>query len=168
MATSPTDRLRATLFGFGAPDPNMRVSDAERAEVADRLAHHFSDGRLDQAEFDERVSRAMAAKTFGDFQGLFDDLPNLAGDPSDAPADTPAGSPFSAPNATGTPSPAACYGLRRHRRGPLRAVLLAVLVIVAANIAWHAVTGWIFPGLWLVFLVAIIVMVSGNGRRHRN
>jgi Domain of unknown function (DUF1707) len=169
MATSPTDRLRATLFGFGSPDPNMRVSDAERTEVADRLARHYSDGRLDQAEFDERVSRAMAAKTFGDFQGLFDDLPNLAGDtPSDTPADTPAGSPFGTPSAPGTPSPATCYRLRRHRRGPLRAVLTAVLVIVAANIAWHAVTGWIFPGLWLVFLVAIILIVSRNGRRHTN
>jgi Domain of unknown function (DUF1707) len=167
MATSPTDRLRATLFGSGSPDPSVRVSDAERAEVADRLARHFSDGRLDQAEFDERVSRAMAAKTFGDFQGLFDDLPNLAGDtPSDTPGDTPAGSSFSTPKDPWTPSPSAYYGVRRHRRGPLRAVLTAVLVIVAANIAWHAVTGWIWPGLWLVFLVAIVVIVSRNGRRH--
>jgi hypothetical protein len=166
MATSPTDRLRATLFGSGSPDPNMRVSDAERTEVADRLARHYSDGRLDQAEFDERVSRAMAAKTFGDFQGLFDDLPDLAGDtPSDTPGDIPAGSPFDMPKTPGTPSPAACYGLRRHRRGPLRAVLTAVLVIVAANIAWHVMTGWMWPGLWLVFLIAIIVIAT-NGRRH--
>ena len=166
MAPSPTDRLRATLFGSGSPDPSMRVSDAERAEVADQLARHYSDGRLDQAEFDERVSRAMAAKTFGDLQGLFDDLPHLGGETAaDTPGEKPAGSPFGTPN-PGTPSPAACYGLRRHRRGPVRAVLTAVLVIVAANIAWHAVTGWVWPGLWLVFLIAIIVIATRNGRRH--
>ena len=53
----------------------MRVSDAERAEVADRLSQHFGDGRLDEAEFHERVDRAMKAKTRADFAGLFDDLP---------------------------------------------------------------------------------------------
>ena len=57
-------------------DQHLRVSDAERNAVAERLATHYSDGRLDQAEFDERVSRAMAAKTRGDLDGLFDDLPD--------------------------------------------------------------------------------------------
>src|SRR5258708_25001421 len=54
---------------------DLRVSDAERAEVADRLAKHYSEGRLDQAEFDERVDQAMRAKTRSDLSGLFDDLP---------------------------------------------------------------------------------------------
>ncbi len=36
-------------------DEHLRVSDAERQAVTDRLAEHFGDGRLDQAEFDERV-----------------------------------------------------------------------------------------------------------------
>jgi hypothetical protein len=54
----------------------MRVSDAERADVADRLSKHYSDGRLDQAEFNERLDRAMQAKTRGDLSGLFSDLPN--------------------------------------------------------------------------------------------
>ena len=158
MAPSPADRLRATLFGAGSPDPAMRISDADRAEVTDLLARHYGEGRLDQAEFDERVSRAMAAKTFGDFRGLFDDLPPLAGD---APSNTPGGSP----RAAGTPSPASCHGLRLHQGRPLRAVLAAVLVIVAA-IAWHTVAGWAWPGLWIVFLAAVFVMVSRN-RRHQ-
>jgi hypothetical protein len=59
-------------------DPQMRISDAERAEVADRLSKHYSDGRLDQAEFNERLDRAMKAKTRADLSGLFADLP--AGD----------------------------------------------------------------------------------------
>jgi len=50
-------------------DQHIRVSDAERNAVAERLAAHYGDGRLDQAEFDERVSRAMTAKTRGDLDG---------------------------------------------------------------------------------------------------
>ena len=62
-------------FAGPAQDQHMRVSDAERQAVADRLAEHFSSGRLDQAEFDDRVGRAMSAKTRADLNGLFDDLP---------------------------------------------------------------------------------------------
>ena len=56
-------------------DPNMRVSHAERTEVADRLSKHYGDGRLDEEEFNERLDRAMKAKTQSDLDGLFDDLP---------------------------------------------------------------------------------------------
>jgi Flp pilus assembly protein TadB len=57
------------------PDLGMRVSDADRSEVADRLARHFGDGRLDQAEFDQRLDQAMRAKTRADLVGLLADLP---------------------------------------------------------------------------------------------
>jgi GntR family transcriptional regulator len=53
---------------------HLRVSDAEREAVADRLAEHFAAGRLDQDEFDDRVGRAMSAKTRADLSGLFADL----------------------------------------------------------------------------------------------
>ena len=56
-------------------DQHIRVSDAERNAVAELLGQHYADGLLDQAEFDERVGRTMAAKTRGDLSGLFDDLP---------------------------------------------------------------------------------------------
>ena len=62
-------------FRYGYTDQHVRVSDAERTEVADRLAGHFGEGRLNQAEFDERVAQAMNAKIRGDLCGLFDDLP---------------------------------------------------------------------------------------------
>jgi len=55
-------------------DQHLRVSDAEREAVTDRLAEHFAAGRLDQAEFDDRVGRAMSAKTRADLSGLFVDL----------------------------------------------------------------------------------------------
>jgi GntR family transcriptional regulator len=55
-------------------DQHLRVSDAEREAVAGRLAEHFAAGRLDRAEFDDRVRRAMSAKTRGNLRGLFADL----------------------------------------------------------------------------------------------
>ena len=55
-------------------DQHLRVSDAEREAAAGRLAEHFAAGRLDQAEFDDRVRRALNAKTRGDLRGLFADL----------------------------------------------------------------------------------------------
>jgi hypothetical protein len=66
-----------TRLPFPLHNPDLRVSDAERTEVAERLGHHYSDGRLNQDEFNERVERAMGAKTQSDLTGLFDDLPSL-------------------------------------------------------------------------------------------
>jgi uncharacterized protein DUF1707 len=66
----------------GTPDAGIRASDAERNEVSERLSRHFTDGRLDQAEFQLRLSRAMGATTRGDLAGLFDDLPRLTDDPA--------------------------------------------------------------------------------------
>ncbi len=60
-----------------ARDADLRASDAERTEVADRLSRHFADGRLDQVEFKARLDRAMGATIRGDLVGLFDDLPPL-------------------------------------------------------------------------------------------
>jgi hypothetical protein len=57
------------------PAADMRVGDAERADIADRLAGHFSDGRLDEAEFSERLDKAMRATTMADLSGLLADLP---------------------------------------------------------------------------------------------
>ena len=71
----PWGRGFGPFFGGPYSDQHIRVSDAERQAVADRLAEHFSSGRLDQAEFDERVGRAMGAKTQADLNGLFADLP---------------------------------------------------------------------------------------------
>jgi hypothetical protein len=123
-------------FTGPASDQHMRVSDAERQAVADRLAEHFSSGRLDQAEFDDRVGRAMSAKTRADLNGLFDDLPETG-----APAATDPTDP------TGQP--------RRRHRHP---ILLAALHVFVANAASHVVG----PLLWIGFLVAIVLFATGT------
>ncbi|HYY19773.1 MAG TPA: DUF1707 domain-containing protein, partial [Streptosporangiaceae bacterium] len=71
-------RTPAWLLGQGPAPADLRVSDAERQAVADALSQHFGEGRLDQAEFDERLSQAMNAKTYRDLDGLLTDLPPTA------------------------------------------------------------------------------------------
>ena len=56
-------------------NPDLRVSDAERDAVVTALGEHFGQGRLDQAEFDERVTKALSARTGRDLGGLLADLP---------------------------------------------------------------------------------------------
>ncbi|WFE25114.1 DUF1707 domain-containing protein [Solwaraspora sp. WMMD791] len=56
----------------------MRASDADREAVAERLRTALNEGRLDLAEFDERLQRVYAAKTYGDLGGLLTDLPPVA------------------------------------------------------------------------------------------
>src|SRR5262245_66303288 len=56
--------------------PDLRVSDAERDAVVTELGEHFGHGRLDQAEFDERVTKALSAGSGRDLRGLLADLPS--------------------------------------------------------------------------------------------
>jgi hypothetical protein len=53
----------------------MRAGDGERQAVADQLKAALDEGRLDLTEYDERLQRTYAAKTYGDLDGLLDDLP---------------------------------------------------------------------------------------------
>ena len=76
--STPVTALRpggAALRPASWPGSEMRIGDAERSAIADRLARHFSEGRLDAAEFNERLDRAMQAKTMADLTGLLADLP---------------------------------------------------------------------------------------------
>jgi Domain of unknown function (DUF1707) len=55
----------------------MRVSDAERTDVANTLIRHYADGRLDEEEYNERLAKANTAKTRADLAPLLTDLPPL-------------------------------------------------------------------------------------------
>ena len=57
------------------PQPHLRAADTDRTAVADVLGRHMSAGRLTLEEFDERLTRAYAAKTFGELAELTADLP---------------------------------------------------------------------------------------------
>ena len=53
----------------------MRAADGDRQAVADALRTALDEGRLDLHEYDERLRRAYAAKTYGELDGLLADLP---------------------------------------------------------------------------------------------
>jgi hypothetical protein len=53
----------------------MRAADRDRQTVADRLKTALDEGRLDLHEYDERLQRAYAAKTYGELEALLTDLP---------------------------------------------------------------------------------------------
>jgi uncharacterized Tic20 family protein len=69
---------------YPVPPSAMRVSDAEREPVVDRLQHAFAEGRLDKDELDLRLHLAMTATTRADLDAVLRDL-----DP--APVPPPAG-----------------------------------------------------------------------------
>lgn len=53
----------------------MRIGDSEREQVCRALSDHFTAGRLSGDEFDERVERAVQARTDGELCHLLADLP---------------------------------------------------------------------------------------------
>ena len=55
---------------YDAEHDALLVSDAERDEVCRRLSTAFSEGRLTSPELDERTSRALAARTYGDLEDV--------------------------------------------------------------------------------------------------
>jgi uncharacterized protein DUF1707 len=87
---------------------SIRVSDSDRG-VADQLAREFATGRLNRAEFDARLDRALTATTRAELDVMFD-LPPAA--------------------VNGRPRP-----LERYRR-PL---MLAVLPFALSVIGWFAI-----------------------------
>jgi hypothetical protein len=60
----------------------IRAADADRQQVAERLRAALDEGRLDIAEYDDRLQQTYAAKTYGELERLTTDLP--------APGTTPA------------------------------------------------------------------------------
>jgi Domain of unknown function (DUF1707) len=84
---------------YGGP-PSLRASNQERDGVVTRLQDAFAEGRLDDAEFDERMRAALGAKTHADLDALLADLPGRAPNPAGTVA---AGTVAAARPAAGSP-----------------------------------------------------------------
>ena len=119
-------------------DADLRASDDERNEVADKLSRHYADGRLDQTEFEARLDRAMGATTRGDLDGLFDDLPRLVTEPVSPP---------------------------RHRRRLVPFIIILVLIAVAAGSTASVVH---VPWLLLVVIALFLWSRAGWRHRSRH
>lgn len=161
--------LRTRGYGVRqrAADATMRVSDAERAEVADQLAQHYGDGRLDQAELDERLGQAMSAKTHADLAGLTADLPHLE-------ARQPGGRQ---PSVHGSGAQPPAPRARPGRPWP-RLLAIVALILVAATVWPGLVHGfwlpwgwfggfWFGPAWWLWIALLVFCWLRFGPRRHR-
>jgi hypothetical protein len=55
--------------------PSMRAASADRERAVDVLKAGFAEGRLTQDEYNDRMGRAYAARTYGELAALTADLP---------------------------------------------------------------------------------------------
>jgi hypothetical protein len=122
---------------------SLRASDADRDAVAERLRQAAVEGRLDADELEQRLHRALRAKTYGDLDGLLGDLPAR---------------PVKWERPRRAVGPAAGFALVMVLRSVVAlAILGVVLVAAAATFAW-----------WMIGLVVFLVLRSGHScRGHR-
>lgn len=138
-----------------------RIGDAERDRAVEALQTHMAEGRLDRDEFDERLNRALAARTAADLQPLFEDLPEprpgtgLATTPAYHPPPWNQNTPAAGASPAVVPEPAVPVG----RPTPLAANIVLALVWPAAVLLCIA-TGW---ENWWWFIVA--AMIAGVVKR---
>jgi hypothetical protein len=71
----PIQQDRSLRVSDQEQDRSLRVSDRERDEVTTQLRDHAAEGRLSPEELDERVERALAARTGADLDAVLADLP---------------------------------------------------------------------------------------------
>ncbi len=95
------------------PAGDLRISDADRDAALAELSEHFH-GRLTSDELDERIGRAIRARTGQDLADLMADLPA---------ARRPGGGSGIRPGAGAAPA---------SRRTPATAVIIIVVVVAAA------------------------------------
>jgi hypothetical protein len=117
---------------------DMRASDSDRDAVVSDLSEHFQAGRLTAGEFDQRMGRALAARTWGELRNLLADLP----------------APSLAPQA---PAARSCGAQPWPRPGRFAPPLIAVLVGIGTTIAVVVnVTHGRWGFLWLLLPVLMI------------
>ena len=120
-------------------DPQVRISDSDRERAMADLAMHYTDGRLEHEEYDERLDAVWTARTRADLAVLFADLPRAPIPPVRASRPVKAGP----------------QGGSRRTRVPLLPVLA---LLIAASILLEA------PVWLLVF--PLMFWRSRHGGRH--
>lgn len=131
--------------------PGLRIGDAERERAQAALGDHYAAGRLDHAEYTERLDAIWTARTHADLAPLFADLPG-----PDA---------VSAPRAWSTPADRGVPAYRRRRRGV--PVPVAVLLVVLAAVVVTAHLPLVLLGLAAWFLLVRGGCASAPGRAPR-
>jgi hypothetical protein len=145
------------------PDPQLRAADSDREAVAASLGRALSEGRLTVEEYEERLAKAYAARTYGDLGGLTADLPKAGA--GHVPA----------PKATRPPQRGGACGPAPWMRGGLRAMWapwITVAVIVTAIWLATSISSGAFQPFWPVWVVvpwgAVLLArtITGDQRRR--
>ncbi|MEU4218007.1 DUF1707 domain-containing protein [Actinoplanes sp. NPDC026623] len=136
----------------------MRAGDSERQAVADQLKAALDEGRLDLHEYDERLQRAYAAKTYADLDGLVTDLPGTI------PAQRSRVEPVQAPSAA--------PGAREPRKAGVRpyvssygALVLVCVVIWGMSCLSSGELVYFWPG-WMLIPLLLGLLGRFNGRNR--
>jgi hypothetical protein len=137
----------------------MRAGDTDRKAVADQLKSALDEGRLDLSEYDERLQKTYAAKTFADLDGLLDDLPGTV---------PPQQSQVQPATAPGSPASAAAPGRSTANQvarwvGPYGGVITICVAIwaITSLSAGHFVYFW---PVWM--LIPLVLGVTGQWFGH--
>lgn len=133
------------------PAPNrMRAADSDRERVAEQLRSAHAEGRLDLAEYDQRVQQAWAARTYGELEVLTADLPQPR------------------PQAPAIPQEGRSSGQHQHRG---RAAVAAWASASAINLAIWAIVSlttlsWVYPWwVWVAGPWGAMLLASRLSRR---
>jgi hypothetical protein len=156
------------------PEPHLRASDADRAAVATVLGSHMSAGRLTVAEYDERLTRAYAARTYGELAELTTDLPAAPSAAAQRPADATGAWP-AVPTAPaqqvarhGVPACGSWGGAAGLRAAWLSWASTAAIVLTVWLVSMLASGDWVYP--WPVWVIgpwgAVLLAQSATGRGH--
>ncbi|PKK15009.1 DUF1707 and DUF4870 domain-containing protein [Thermomonospora sp. CIF 1] len=171
------------MNGGGYATTALRVSDAEREPVLERLKDAYAEGRLDHAEFELRMHLAMTAKTRADLAAVMAGL--------ERPVPEPASGGVPGKTAPGPPD-----GRQRllaalaHGSGavpliipPLAVMLLAgagapyarrqaaeavnfQLTLLLVTIVTFGLGGIVYTVSWVVALVAAVAALGGLDFRY--
>ncbi|HEY1916184.1 MAG TPA: DUF1707 domain-containing protein [Streptosporangiaceae bacterium] len=134
----------------------IRISDADREQMAARLREHYAQGRLSTDELEERITATFSAKTYGDLRHVMADLP----EPESAPVHSPRA-------ASGRPPRTVVYRHRGPRLLPL-ALIALVAALVVPGVAWlFLVLFKVILVMWLFAAVAGIIAAAMFRRRMR-
>ena len=135
-----------------APDPDLRIGDAERDAAAARLRESYAQGRLTLDEFNERLAAALAARTDRELRQVTQDLPQ----PVAASPPLPRSAPGDGWQRSGHDHQ---HGTHQHGTGRRRLFpLLAAVALVWLLIAVSPLALFPFPGKLAILLVVLGVL----------
>jgi hypothetical protein len=145
--------------------PRMRAGHTDRQAAVDGLTRHFTEGRLNPDEFDERVGKAYAATHLDELPVLFTDLPP---DPSPRRPESIAGRSDRSGSFPADARMGRGYGPRPmpFHRPPRILVVLPVIVTLAMLFSIGALAQGVFP-FPLLWIALLLLFLARGSRRRR-